>query len=310
MNYNQHMEEHDKKTNFDPIFQADFENYIDKNIITANKKLIKSQQGLKEAVILANTFEYIEKRTTPEAWCAKGWMVDIHPEIENLFLIRNYNMPWYWGAYHYFDLSDWPKTSVFYEVDGIARWSFDKNGNEYESNIKIKTDNPIKLYSLCLPSGLPDYILAKMILEKFKFNRISLALSKEINDKDDEWEKEKNRIIENINLTNKQTYMWRLRPDLEFNKQTTEKEIDFNDVYKLQVDPVQFAILNNLINCDDEEYVDSLINEVLSKEQKMVELFKSGKVSVLGAIIGKIMKSSSKKINPSKVKNKLEIMLK
>ena len=60
----------------------------------------------------------------------------------------------------------------------------------------------------------------------------------------------------------------------------------------------------NLIQTSDEDYIKTLINDILNEYPEKVNQYKNGKVGLLGFFIGEVMKRSEMKANP-KVVNKI-----
>jgi aspartyl-tRNA(Asn)/glutamyl-tRNA(Gln) amidotransferase subunit B len=55
---------------------------------------------------------------------------------------------------------------------------------------------------------------------------------------------------------------------------------------------------------EDEELIDALIKNIINKNQKQVEEYKSGKTKILGFFVGQVLKDS-KGSNPSQIKDKI-----
>ena len=60
----------------------------------------------------------------------------------------------------------------------------------------------------------------------------------------------------------------------------------------------------NLIQTSDEDYIKTLVNDILNEYPEKVNQYKNGKVGLLGFFIGEVMKRSEMKANP-KVVNKI-----
>ena len=75
------------------------------------------------------------------------------------------------------------------------------------------------------------------------------------------------------------------------------KDIDL-DIEKLAQD-------HNLIQSDDQDFLDSIIAEVLSQNEGKVKAYRSGKKGLLGFFMGQVMGRSKGKANPEVLSEKL-----
>ena len=80
----------------------------------------------------------------------------------------------------------------------------------------------------------------------------------------------------------------------------------FPEVYSSGKTPEQIVQEKGLIQVSDEGALDTIIEEVLSKNPTQVAQFKEGKQQVLGFLVGQVMKASGGKANPGKVNELLK----
>lgn len=80
----------------------------------------------------------------------------------------------------------------------------------------------------------------------------------------------------------------------------------FPDLYRSDKTPQQIVQEKGLTQVSDEGALETMIDEVLSKNQTQVTQFKEGKQQVLGFLVGQVMKVSGGKANPGKVNELLK----
>ncbi len=80
----------------------------------------------------------------------------------------------------------------------------------------------------------------------------------------------------------------------------------FPEVYSSGKTPEQIVQEKGLIQLSDEGALDTIIDEVFTKNPTQVAQFKEGKQQVLGFLVGQVMKSSGGKANPGKVNELLK----
>ncbi len=80
----------------------------------------------------------------------------------------------------------------------------------------------------------------------------------------------------------------------------------FPEVYSSGKTPEQIVQEKRLNQVSDEGALDTIIDEVLSKNPTQVAQFKDGKQQVLGFLVGQVMKASGGKANPGKVNELLK----
>lgn len=78
----------------------------------------------------------------------------------------------------------------------------------------------------------------------------------------------------------------------------------FEEMYRSGKDPEQIVREKGLVQISDEEQIENIIDEILSKNPKEVERYKSGEEKLIGFFVGQIMKATSGKANP-KIVNEL-----
>lgn len=89
---------------------------------------------------------------------------------------------------------------------------------------------------------------------------------------------------------------------------TVAKEV-FEKIFYENIDPDRYVEEKGLKTVSDEGELRSVIEEVLAKNQKMVEDYKNGKKKAIGALVGQTMKATKGKANPGLVNQILEEML-
>lgn len=83
----------------------------------------------------------------------------------------------------------------------------------------------------------------------------------------------------------------------------------FPEFYASGKDPDQLVQEKGLIQVSDEEILRQMIEEVLAGHPVQVEQFRAGKETVLGFLVGQVMKASQGKANPGKVNALLKQLL-
>ncbi|MDZ7766568.1 MAG: hypothetical protein U5K00_19465 [Melioribacteraceae bacterium] len=81
----------------------------------------------------------------------------------------------------------------------------------------------------------------------------------------------------------------------------------FEELLKENKDPEIIVKEKNLIQITDTSEIEKVINDIIKKNQKQVEEFRSGREKVLGFLVGQVMRETQGKANP-KIVN--EILLK
>jgi len=81
----------------------------------------------------------------------------------------------------------------------------------------------------------------------------------------------------------------------------SEKVLSSNDKLDIEV----LAKENNLIQSDDQDFLDQIIQDVLSQNADKVKAYKSGKKGLLGFFMGQVMGRSKGKANPKVLTEKL-----
>lgn len=89
---------------------------------------------------------------------------------------------------------------------------------------------------------------------------------------------------------------------------TVAKEV-FEKIFYENIDPDQYVEEKGLKTVNDEGELRTVIDEVLAKNQKMVEDYKNGKKKAIGALVGQTMKATRGKANPGLVNQILEELL-
>ncbi|MEE8125596.1 MAG: Asp-tRNA(Asn)/Glu-tRNA(Gln) amidotransferase subunit GatB [Nitrospirales bacterium] len=84
----------------------------------------------------------------------------------------------------------------------------------------------------------------------------------------------------------------------------------FPELYASNTDPEQLINEKGLIQISDEGSLGQIIEEVLAKHSAQVDQYRAGKETVLGFLVGQVMKVSQGKANPSKVNTLLKRTLK
>ncbi|HPP66755.1 MAG TPA: Asp-tRNA(Asn)/Glu-tRNA(Gln) amidotransferase GatCAB subunit B, partial [bacterium] len=85
----------------------------------------------------------------------------------------------------------------------------------------------------------------------------------------------------------------------------TGKQI-LREVFVSGIDPEAVVKEKNLIQISDNEQIGTIIDEILKDNPQAVSDYKSGKQQALGFLVGRIMKQSGGKVNPSIAKQILQ----
>ena len=72
------------------------------------------------------------------------------------------------------------------------------------------------------------------------------------------------------------------------------------------VDPMDIAKTKNLVQSDDQSFLDSIIQDVLSANAAKVTEYKKGKKGLLGFFMGQVMQKSAGKADPTVLQSKME----
>lgn len=78
-------------------------------------------------------------------------------------------------------------------------------------------------------------------------------------------------------------------------------QIVLDEMYYTGGDPSQIIEEKGLVQVDDAEFLEKVVTDVLAKNQKSVEDYKSGKQNALQFLMGQVMKESKGKANPAVV---------
>ena len=87
---------------------------------------------------------------------------------------------------------------------------------------------------------------------------------------------------------------------------STAKEI-LGELIKSDLSPENYAKSNNLIQENDEDYINNLVSQIIKEHEKIVERIKLGEDKLVGFLIGEVMKESTASLNPGLVR---ELILK
>ena len=87
---------------------------------------------------------------------------------------------------------------------------------------------------------------------------------------------------------------------------STAKEI-LGELIKSDLSPEKYAKSNNLIQENDEDYINNLVSQIIKEHEKIVERIKLGEDKLVGFLIGEVMKESTASLNPGLVR---ELILK
>ena len=82
---------------------------------------------------------------------------------------------------------------------------------------------------------------------------------------------------------------------------STAKEI-LAELIQRELSPKDYAKNNNLIQENNEDYINDLISKVLDSNDEIVERIKSGEDKLVSFLVGEVMKESSASLNPSLVR--------
>lgn len=86
-------------------------------------------------------------------------------------------------------------------------------------------------------------------------------------------------------------------------------KIILKEMFETGNTPDHIIAEKGLLQLTDENEIERIIKEIISKNEKAVEDFKKGKTNVLQFLIGEVMKISKGKVNPQIAKEKLEYLL-
>jgi aspartyl-tRNA(Asn)/glutamyl-tRNA(Gln) amidotransferase subunit B len=75
----------------------------------------------------------------------------------------------------------------------------------------------------------------------------------------------------------------------------------FPEFYTSGKDPDQLVKEKGLVQVSDEGVLEKMIQEVLAQHPAQVEQYRAGKETVVGFLVGQVMKASQGKANPGKV---------
>ncbi|MEO0093070.1 MAG: Asp-tRNA(Asn)/Glu-tRNA(Gln) amidotransferase subunit GatB [candidate division WOR-3 bacterium] len=87
---------------------------------------------------------------------------------------------------------------------------------------------------------------------------------------------------------------------------TVAKEI-FLEMVETKNDPALIVVQKGVTRIDDENLLNSVVDEVLETNPKVVEKYKKGKTTVVGFLVGEVMKKTKGRFSPQKVN---EILIK
>lgn len=87
------------------------------------------------------------------------------------------------------------------------------------------------------------------------------------------------------------------------------KEV-LKEVFQTGKDPLQIVNEKNLLQIEDEGFIENMVKEVIEENQKAVDDYKKGKEKVIGFLVGQVMKKTKGKASPSVVKEIFEKILK
>jgi len=90
---------------------------------------------------------------------------------------------------------------------------------------------------------------------------------------------------------------------------TVGKEV-LKEVFKTGRSPEEIVKEKNLLQIDDESFIETMVKEVIEENPKAVDDYRKGKEKVIGFLVGQVMKKAKGKANPSLVKNTFEKILK
>ncbi len=82
---------------------------------------------------------------------------------------------------------------------------------------------------------------------------------------------------------------------------STAKEI-LGELIKSDLSPENYAKSNNLIQENDEDYINNLVSKIIKENEKIVERIKLGEDKLVGFLVGEVMKESTASLNPGLVR--------
>ncbi|MCI5839181.1 MAG: Asp-tRNA(Asn)/Glu-tRNA(Gln) amidotransferase subunit GatB [Peptoniphilaceae bacterium] len=126
-------------------------------------------------------------------------------------------------------------------------------------------------------------------------NWILTELSRRLNEADIEAD-EMNLSVDNF------AKLIKLYKDKKINNNTAKQIL--REIFESNEDPENLAKERNLLQINDETYLENIVNEVLNENSSSIEDIKNGKDRAFGFLVGQAMKKSKGKANPKEV-NKL-----
>jgi aspartyl-tRNA(Asn)/glutamyl-tRNA(Gln) amidotransferase subunit B len=72
-----------------------------------------------------------------------------------------------------------------------------------------------------------------------------------------------------------------------------------------KLSPIELAKKYDMEVIEDSSLIDSLVDEVVSENQKAIEDYHNGRTNMLDYLVGQVMKKSKGKANPLEAKSKM-----
>ena len=160
--------------------------------------------------------------------------------------------------------------------------------SEYDATVLVKSKKIADYFEECVrlgcnPKSACNWITTKVLAEVNKEEEITI---------DDVFVKpdmiyELCKLIDDKKITNNQG-----------------KEV-FAKMIEEHLIPLEIVKKYNMEVIEDEGLIDSLVDEVISENQKAIEDYHNGRTNMLDYMVGQVMKKSKGKANPVEAKNKL-----
>ena len=79
----------------------------------------------------------------------------------------------------------------------------------------------------------------------------------------------------------------------------------FTYMLEENITPLEIVKKYEMEVIEDSGLIESLVNEVISENEKAISDYKNGRTNLLDYLVGQVMKKSKGKANPSEAKNKM-----
>ncbi len=167
------------------------------------------------------------------------------------------------------------------------RYISDYNLSEYDSNVLVKDKKISDYFEECLSAKQDPKLICNFITTKIlgEINKNNMSI--------DEIFIRPNHIIELVNLLD--------------NKKISSDQAKkiFSLMMEEKLSPIELAKKYDMEVIEDSSLIDSLVDEVVSENQKAIEDYHNGRTNMLDYLVGQVMKKSKGKANPLEAKSKM-----